>query len=300
MIPVDARRCLRHGRGPAVSDDEFSELVESGNSPAAKRIAELEREVADLREILPKVLDALGNGSVCSPSCSVDFMRQIPNEARLVVDELKRELEQERHSPYVDSDESHVEVLAAIYDALDGITDDSANGRNFGTLLSRVKVAVRLAAECEQERQDRKQAEADVCRALGERNDARAMVDSLRSLVTTDHESKESFIYRVAVTLNMPTRAQIDAHLEERNDARAIIDATLKALPVGYIPAHTPESLPGRVADLVSELGRLTAMIEDPDEVELAMIRGDIAIPDREEFDAIRTPSGYNPQPTDP
>jgi hypothetical protein len=40
----------------------------------------------------------------------------------------------------------------------------------------------------------------------------------------------------------------------ERNDARAIIDATLKALPVGYIPAHTPESLPGRVADLVSEL----------------------------------------------
>jgi hypothetical protein len=81
----------------------------------------------------------------------------------------------------------------------------------------------------------------------------------------------------------------------ERNDARVIIDATLKALPVGYIPAHTPQSLPGRVADLISELGRLTAMIEDPEEVELAMIRGDIAIPDREEFDAIRTPSGYNP-----
>ena len=99
----------------------------------------------------------------------------------------------------------------------------------------------KLERELEQERQDRKQAEADVCRALG-----------------------------------------------ERNDARAIINATLKALPVGYIPAHTPESLPGRVADLVSELGRLTAMIEDPDEVELAMIRGDIAIPDRAEFDAIR------------
>jgi hypothetical protein len=108
----------------------------------------------------------------------------------------------------------------------------------------------KLERELEQERQDRKQAEADVCRALG-----------------------------------------------ERNDARAIISATLKALPVGYIPAHTPESLPGRVADLVSELGRLTAMIEDPDKVELAMIRGDIAIPDREEFDAIRIPSGYNPSP---
>jgi hypothetical protein len=110
-----------------------------------------------------------------------------------------------------------------------------------------------LERELEQERQDRKQAQLDVCRALG-----------------------------------------------ERNDARVIIDATLKALPVGYIPAHTPESLPGRVADLVSELGRLTAMIEDPDKVELAMIRGDIAIPDREEFDAIRTPSGYNPSPIDP
>jgi hypothetical protein len=111
----------------------------------------------------------------------------------------------------------------------------------------------RLERELEQEQQDRKQAELDVCRALG-----------------------------------------------ERNDARAIIDATLKALPVGYIPAHTPESLPGRVADLVSELGRLTAMLEDPAEVELAMIRGDIAIPDRVEFDAVRTPVGYNPSPTDP
>jgi hypothetical protein len=68
-------------------------------------------------------------------------------------------------------------------------------------------LARELERELEQERQDRKQADLDVCRALG-----------------------------------------------ERNDARAIIDATLKALPVGYIPAHTPESLPGRVADLVSEL----------------------------------------------
>ena len=107
-----------------------------------------------------------------------------------------------------------------------------------------VKRIAELERELDQERQDRKQTELDVCRALG-----------------------------------------------ERNDARAIISATLKALPVGYIPAHTPESLPGRVADLVSELGRLTAMIEDPDEVELAMIRGDIAIPDREEFDAIRDTS---------
>jgi hypothetical protein len=92
---------------------------------------------------------------------------------------------------------------------------------------------------------------------------------------------------------------ELEAHARrlerQRDDAKAIINATLKALPVGCIPAHTQESLPGRVADLVSDLGRLTAMIEDPAEVELAMIRGDIAIPDRVEFDGIRdTPAGDN------
>jgi hypothetical protein len=72
----------------------------------------------------------------------------------------------------------------------------------------------RLERELEQERQDRKQAELDVCRALGERNDARA------------------------------------------------------------------------------ELAGLKATLADPAEVELAMIRGDIAIPHRVEFDGIRdTPS---------
>jgi hypothetical protein len=66
-----------------MSDDEFAELVESGNSPASKRIAELEREV-------------------------------------------------------------------------------------------------------EQERQDRKQAELDVCLALGERNDARAELSTIRLQSVTD------------------------------------------------------------------------------------------------------------------
>jgi hypothetical protein len=79
----------------------------------------------------------------------------------------------------------------------------------------------RMQLELEQERQDRKQVELDVCRALGERNDARA------------------------------------------------------------------------------EVARLKATLADPAEVELSMIRGDIAIPDRVEFDAIRTPAGYNPSPTE-
>ena len=35
-------------------------------------------------------------------------------------------------------------------------------------------------------------------------------------------------------------------------ESAAIIAATLKALPVGYLPNHTPESIPERVADLVA------------------------------------------------
>jgi hypothetical protein len=39
----------------------------------------------------------------------------------------------------------------------------------------------------------------------------------------------------------------------QRDEAREIVAATLKALPIGYIPSHTPDSLPGRVADLLSQ-----------------------------------------------
>jgi len=38
----------------------------------------------------------------------------------------------------------------------------------------------------------------------------------------------------------------------QRDEAREILAATLKALPVGYLPSHTPESIPERVADLVA------------------------------------------------
>lgn len=40
----------------------------------------------------------------------------------------------------------------------------------------------------------------------------------------------------------------------ERDEARRIIADALKALPVGYIPSHTPDSLPERIADLVSAI----------------------------------------------
>ena len=62
--------------------------------------------------------------------------------------------------------------------------------------------AERLDRELEQERQDRKQADLDTIRALGERNDARRIVETLRAVVTADHETKDEFIWRVNLTLN--------------------------------------------------------------------------------------------------
>ena len=38
----------------------------------------------------------------------------------------------------------------------------------------------------------------------------------------------------------------------QRDEAREILAATLKSLPVGYLPSHTFESIPARVADLVT------------------------------------------------
>lgn len=51
----------------------------------------LERECNELREIFPKILEALESGS-CAATCSVDFLREIPREVRFVRQRLDREL----------------------------------------------------------------------------------------------------------------------------------------------------------------------------------------------------------------
>ena len=49
-------------------------------------------------------------------------------------------------------------------------------------------------AKLEQERQDRRQAELDVCRALGERNDARAELASLKATIADPDEVEVAMI----------------------------------------------------------------------------------------------------------
>ena len=55
----------------------------------------LERERDDLREIFPKILEALESGA-CASTCSVDFLREIPREVRLVRQRLERERDEAR------------------------------------------------------------------------------------------------------------------------------------------------------------------------------------------------------------
>lgn len=57
-----------------------------------ERERDTERALADqLREIFPKILDALGNGSGCTPEVSLEFLQGIPKEVELVVKHLKHE-----------------------------------------------------------------------------------------------------------------------------------------------------------------------------------------------------------------
>jgi hypothetical protein len=156
---------------------------EDCDAPRVDRIAELERELAESAQ-------------------SLAFQTQLNREVIELEKKTFAELAAEREQ---------ITILRSDQKRLVGFTK---------TYRLRADEA---EAKLEQERQDRRQAELDVCRALGERNDARA------------------------------------------------------------------------------ELASLKATIADPDEVELAMIRGEIAIPHRVGFDAIReTPVGYNPSPTDP
>jgi len=89
-----------------MTDERFKELQQAGGtgadlSPgdplcqeAAEEITTLRMENRKLRELFPKVLEALQSGK-CSSDCSLEFLSQIPEEVRLVVRRLKNELDGE-------------------------------------------------------------------------------------------------------------------------------------------------------------------------------------------------------------
>jgi hypothetical protein len=72
--------------GKKLTEEEFN----AQTKPEQPEPDPLVSECNDLREIFPKILEALGSGA-CAATCSVDFLREIPKEVGLVRQRLERE-----------------------------------------------------------------------------------------------------------------------------------------------------------------------------------------------------------------
>ena len=71
--------------------DKAAFVADCWQSHVPVKFAEnLELECNDLRDIFPRILEALKSGA-CASTCSVDFLREIPREVRLVRQRLERE-----------------------------------------------------------------------------------------------------------------------------------------------------------------------------------------------------------------
>lgn len=64
-------------------------FLESLDTEFSQEKQKLLSENQELRKILVKVIDALGNGGKISEECSLGFLQQIPEEVRLTILKLK-------------------------------------------------------------------------------------------------------------------------------------------------------------------------------------------------------------------
>lgn len=83
-------------------DDALMERVVSDREEAAAALEAKDAEIGRLRAILADCATAIGNGSVVSPACSLDFLSCIPKEIadnaemqRTRISDLERQLAQE-------------------------------------------------------------------------------------------------------------------------------------------------------------------------------------------------------------
>ena len=70
---------------------------------------DLKEENTKLRELFPKILTALDNGSGCTPDVSLEFLQGIPKEVELVVKQLESE-----KKVYAETQNMSDEILKAI------------------------------------------------------------------------------------------------------------------------------------------------------------------------------------------
>ena len=76
--------------------DKAAFVADCWQSHVPVKFAEnLELECNDLRAIFPRILEALDSGA-CASTCSVDFLREIPREVKLVRQRLERERDEAR------------------------------------------------------------------------------------------------------------------------------------------------------------------------------------------------------------
>jgi hypothetical protein len=81
FTPMDTTPTPRTDRSTPITDEDFSDLVEACNSPAAKRIEQLERELAEAQELL------------CQTSAEREHNGRMANECRMQRDMLAEALQ---------------------------------------------------------------------------------------------------------------------------------------------------------------------------------------------------------------
>jgi hypothetical protein len=85
------------------------------------------------------------------------------------------------------------------------------------------------------------------------RNLAQALVD-LDDMQYQRDEAREALEFRRE--LYKVQEQCLETARRERDEANQIISSALAVLPVGYIPKHTAESIPNRIADLCNEIAK--------------------------------------------
>ncbi len=106
---------------------------------------------------------------------------------------------------------------------------------------------------------DEARAERDILRldAQSEAEHHDRMVGEIEKVYRERDEAREAFV--IATDQMVIAQGKVREANKERDEARRIITSALAALPVGYIPAHTADTIPSRIADLckaISELER--------------------------------------------
>ena len=68
------------------------------NCVLRRQVADLQKEVLDLRLIFPQILEALGNGAQCTAQCSLEFLQEIPNEVKLYIDRRLSQIKSDKEA----------------------------------------------------------------------------------------------------------------------------------------------------------------------------------------------------------